>query len=101
MAFAENSKPLSEVSGLSEKLQAAWARSDQLFGIVKRQAMLPKPIAFRHPVIFYVRHLPAFPWNQICAGHLKWTSPNPRFYELFSRRIDPYLSSGYCHSHPD
>ena len=45
MAFAENYKPLSEVSGLSEKLQAAWARSDQLFGIVKRQAMLSKPIA--------------------------------------------------------
>ena len=101
MAFAENYKPLSEVSGLSEKLQAAWARSDQLFGIVKRQAMLSKPIAFRHPFIFYVGHLPAFAWNQICAGVLKWTSPNPRFDEIFSRGIDPDVDSGSCHAHPE
>jgi ergothioneine biosynthesis protein EgtB len=101
MAFAENYKPLSEVSDLSEKLQAAWARSDQLFDIVKRQAMLSKPIAFRHPFIFYVGHLPAFAWNQICAGVLKWTSPNSRFDEIFSRGIDPDVDSGSCHAHPD
>lgn len=84
-----------------EKFAAAWARTDELFAIVPPAAMLAQPIVWRHPVIFYVGHLPAFSWNQICGGILNWPSFNPYFDELFCRGIDPDVDTGECHWHPD
>jgi iron(II)-dependent oxidoreductase len=88
-------------AALHEQFLSAWNRSDELFGIIQSQAMLAKPIAFRHPFIFYVGHLPAFAWNQICGEMLQWKSFNPYFDELFSRGIDPDVETGGCHSHPE
>ena len=59
------------------------------------------PIVWRHPFIFYVGHLPAFSWNQICGAILKWKSFNPYFDDLFCRGIDPDVDTGECHWHPD
>ena len=84
-----------------EKFAAAWARSDELFAIVPPPAMLAQPIVWRHPFIFYVGHLPAFSWNQICGGILGWPSFNPYFDELFCRGIDPDVDTGECHWHPE
>jgi ergothioneine biosynthesis protein EgtB len=86
---------------LREKFTAAWARTDELFAIVRHQAMLAQPIVWRHPFIFYVGHLPAFSWNQICGGILNWPSFNPYFDDLFCRGIDPDVDTGECHWHPD
>ena len=83
------------------RLTLAWQRSDALFNIVRRESILRQPIPWRHPFIFYVGHLPAFAWNQICRGILGRGPLNSRFDELFSRGIDPDLDSGICHDHPD
>ncbi|MBM4262020.1 MAG: ergothioneine biosynthesis protein EgtB [Deltaproteobacteria bacterium] len=86
---------------LYAKFVTAWARSDAIFDIVGRTGMLAKPIVWRHPFIFYVGHLPAFSWNQICGGILEWKSFNRYFDELFCRGIDPDVDTGECHWHPD
>ena len=80
---------------------SAWARSDELFGLIRDDRLLSKPIVWRHPFLFYVGHLPAFSWNQICGSILKWQSFNPHFDELFCRGIDPDVDTGECHWHPE
>jgi hypothetical protein len=89
------------VDRLTGRFMKAWRRTDMLFDIVGLEAMLAKPIVWRHPFIFYVGHLPAFSWNQICGGLLEWRSFHPRFDELFCRGIDPDVDTGECHWHPE
>lgn len=84
-----------------EKFIAAWTRTDEILAIVPAEEILAKPIVWRHPVVFYVGHLPAFTWNQICGGILKWQSLNPYFDDLFCRGVDPDVDTGECHWHPD
>jgi ergothioneine biosynthesis protein EgtB len=86
---------------LREKFLAAWARTDEMFGIVSAPGILAQPIVWRHPFIFYVGHMPAFSWNQICGGILNWKSYNPYFDDLFCRGIDPDVDTGECHWHPE
>jgi ergothioneine biosynthesis protein EgtB len=100
MAFPVTRR-LEQPALLREQFLQAWSRSDELFGIVKPRAILAKPIVWRHPFIFYVGHLPAFAWNQICGTVLGWKSFNPNFDDLFSRGIDPDIETGECHAHPD
>ena len=69
--------------------------------IVGAGQTLTKPIVWRHPFIFYVGHLPAFSWNQICGGILHWPSFNAYFDDLFCRGIDPDVDTGECHWHPE
>jgi ergothioneine biosynthesis protein EgtB len=92
---------MDRAAALREQFLQVWDRSDDIFGIVKSRAMLARPIVFRHPFIFYVGHLPAFAWNQICREVLQWKSFNPHFDELFSRGIDPDVETGDCHTHPE
>src|SRR5512132_2878362 len=89
-----------QVEMLRQKFAAAWQRTDKLFSIVA-PAMMAQPIVWRHPFIFYVGHLPAFSWNQVCGGILNWPSLNPYFDDLFCRGIDPDVDTGECHWHPD
>src|SRR5262245_22215404 len=86
---------------LRAKFSAAWERTNEIFGIVRTQEMLTAPIVWRHPFIFYVGHLPAFSWNQICGAILNWKSFNPYFDDLFCRGMDPDVDTGECHWHPD
>ena len=86
---------------IREQLVAAWARTDEIFAIVSAQNILAQPIVWRHPFIFYVGHLPAFAWNQVCGALLNWQSCNPYFDDLFCRGIDPDVDTGECHWHPD
>jgi ergothioneine biosynthesis protein EgtB len=90
-----------EKDTLKERFLSAWSRTDELFSLVKESAFLTKPIVWRHPFVFYVGHLPAFSWNQICGGTLNWKSFNPFFDDLFCRGIDPDVDTGECHWHPD
>lgn len=82
------------------RLQSAWKRTDDLFALLKPEALIAQPIVWRHPFIFYAGHLPAFAWNQIC-GSLNRLSFNPYFDEIFCRGIDPDIDTGNCHPHPD
>jgi ergothioneine biosynthesis protein EgtB len=101
MALSVSRRIAGDASALRERFLSTWNRTDEIFDIVKSHAMLSKPIALRHPFIFYVGHLPAFAWNQICRGVLGWKSFNPQFDELFSRGIDPDVETGECHAHPE
>lgn len=71
------------------RFASAWRRTDDLFALVPRSAWLAQPIDLRHPVLFYVGHLPAFAWNQIGRGALGLGHVNPRLDALFARGIDP------------
>src|SRR5258706_7021588 len=83
------------------ELQAAWRRSDDLFGLLDAEALLYRPIVWRHPFVFYLGHLPAFAWNQTWGEPRRRQSPNPFFDEIFSRGIDPDVDTGACHAHPE
>ena len=90
-----------KIDDLRENFISAWARTDEIFAIVPRSEWAANPIVWRHPFIFYVGHLPAFSWNQICGAILQWNSLNPYFDDLFCRGIDPDVDTGKCHWHPD
>ena len=50
------------------RLQAAWRRSDRLFGLLADAAWPEQPIPLRQPFLFYLGHLPAFAWNHKDIG---------------------------------
>lgn len=89
------------IEGVREKLISAWARTDEIFAIVPDGELGAAPIVWRHPFIFYVGHLPAFSWNQVCGAILDWQSFNACFDDLFCRGIDPDVDTGECHWHPE
>ena len=70
-------------------LEAAWRRSDELFDLLPESGLDLQPIDLRHPLIFYLGHLPAFAWNQLCRGVLGRESFRPDFDDLFEFGIDP------------
>jgi ergothioneine biosynthesis protein EgtB len=74
---------------IQEQLRETWARSDQIFALIDPAFMYAQPISLRHPVIFYLGHLPAFAWNQVCRGLLGTPPFQADFDELFERGIDP------------
>ena len=74
---------------VAERLRACWSRSDEIFGLLEPDALYEQPIALRHPLIFYLGHLPAFAWNQVCRGVLAMPSFRPEFDSLFERGSDP------------
>ena len=80
--------PISGVDQLSKRLQAARARSDELFEIVHPAALYDRPISERHRIIFYLGHLEAFDWN-LFREPLGLTSFHSEFDKLFAFGIDP------------
>ena len=80
-------------SSLQKELEDARRRTDSLFALVSPEAMYARPIPERHRLIFYLGHLEAFDWNQLC----RWTLDKPAFHasfdELFEAGIDPAVGS--------
>ena len=74
---------------LQERLSSCWSRSDEIFDLLEDGAIYEQPIGLRHPLIFYLGHLPAFAWNQVCRGLLDMPSFRPGFDSVFERGIDP------------
>jgi ergothioneine biosynthesis protein EgtB len=74
---------------IADRLRACWSRSDEIFDRVEPDVLFEQPISLRHPLIFYLGHLPAFAWNQVCRGVLGTASFRPEFDSLFERGIDP------------
>jgi ergothioneine biosynthesis protein EgtB len=70
-------------------LEAAWERTDRIFGFVADEALLARPIPLRQPFLFYVGHLPAFAWNHVGRGVLKLPAFDPDLDALFEAGIDP------------
>jgi len=72
-----------------DRLQHAWTMSDRIFELVPQDRWLDQPIKLRHPILFYVGHLPAFAWNQVGRGLLDLGPQHETFDELFEFGIDP------------
>ncbi len=75
------------------RLEAAWARSDEVFATLSPAAFSLRPIALRHPLLFYLGHLPAFAYNQIVRGALGEPPLDAALDSLFERGIDPESES--------
>jgi ergothioneine biosynthesis protein EgtB len=78
-----------------QRLRETWAMSDRIFDLLPRESWLEQPIRLRHPVLFYIGHLPAFAWNQVGRAVLGLGQLHPEFDELFERGIDPVGVDGY------
>src|SRR5947209_3259020 len=74
---------------LYKALADARRRTDELFDLLVPEALYDRPIPERNRNIFYLGHLEAFDWNQICRGPLEIPSFHPEFDKLFEFGIDP------------
>ena len=55
--------------------------------------MYARPIPERHRLIFYLGHLEAFDWNQLCRWTLGKSGFHPSFDQLFEAGIDPAVGT--------
>ena len=74
---------------LEERLPDARRRSDEIFALVKPDALYERPIPERHRIIFYIGHLEAFDWNLLGERVFGLKSFHPSFDRLFAFGIDP------------
>src|SRR5256885_3109391 len=74
---------------LLAELGGARGQGDELFSVLRPEAMYLRPIAERHRVIFYLGHLDGFDSIQICREGLGQKSPDPGLDDLFQAGIDP------------
>src|ERR1700737_1799168 len=70
------------------------ARSKALFDLVSEEAYYSRPIALRHPLVFYEGHLPAFSFNTLVKRGLGRPSVDAGLETLFARGIDPHEATG-------
>jgi formylglycine-generating enzyme required for sulfatase activity len=71
------------------ELAGARERTNELFGLLRADAMLDRPVPERHRLLFYLGHVEAFDWNMICRHDLSIPSFNAEFDQLFAFGIDP------------
>jgi ergothioneine biosynthesis protein EgtB len=76
-------------SGLLQNLAEARARTEELFRIVRPEAIYDRPISERHRIIFYIGHLEAFDWNLLGRGHFDLPAFDAAYDKLFAFGIDP------------
>jgi formylglycine-generating enzyme required for sulfatase activity len=74
---------------LAVELQQARRQSDRLFSTLKSKYLYERPIRERHRVVFYIGHLDAFDYIQICREGLALRSKAPALDSLFQAGIDP------------
>jgi ergothioneine biosynthesis protein EgtB len=74
---------------LHTRLLDARARTDEIFRVVRDQAIYDRPIPERHRIIFYVGHVEAFDWNLLAQRGFGLLSSQRIFDRLFAFGIDP------------
>src|SRR5260221_6665887 len=67
-------------------------RSRALFDMLPEDVYFSRPIALRHPIVFYEGHLPGFSFNTLVKKALGLPSIDPHLEALFARGIDPHES---------
>jgi ergothioneine biosynthesis protein EgtB len=70
------------------------ARTAEIFSLLADDALYDQPIALRHPIIFYVGHLPGFSLNTLVKKALGQSGVDESLERLFARGIDPDESTG-------
>src|SRR5712675_610662 len=89
MSMLATQNDAATMQGLQQRLVDARERTDELFRLVKADALYERPIAERHRIIFYIGHLEAFDWNLLGERVFGLKSFNPEFDRLFAFGIDP------------
>ena len=79
--------------GLQQELDEARKRTDSLFELIRPKSFYARPIPERHRLIFYLGHLEAFDWNQLCRWTLGQPAFHPSFDQLFEAGIDPAVGT--------
>jgi ergothioneine biosynthesis protein EgtB len=84
---------------LDREAAVAWYRrnrrqSEALFDLLAESAYYSRPIALRHPIVFYEGHLPAFSFNTLVKKALGGSGIDARLEALFARGIDPHEGTG-------
>src|ERR1700694_3494751 len=74
---------------LHTRLINARTRTDEVFRIVRDEAMYERPIAERHRIIFYLGHVEAFDWNLLAQRAFGLKTVQRTFDDLFAFGIDP------------
>src|SRR5690242_16007787 len=74
---------------LHSRILQARSRTDELFGIVRQEALYDRPIPERHRVVFYLGHVEAFDWNLLAQRAFGLKAFHPQFDRLFAFGIDP------------
>jgi iron(II)-dependent oxidoreductase len=74
---------------LQTRLNQARKRTDEVFEIVREEAMYDRPINERHRIIFYTGHVEAFDWNLLANRAFGLRSFHESFDKLFAFGIDP------------
>jgi ergothioneine biosynthesis protein EgtB len=69
------------------------ARSRALFALLSDDAYYSRPIALRHPIVFYEGHLPGFSFNTLVKKAIGGPSLDAPLEALFARGIDPEESA--------
>jgi gamma-glutamyl hercynylcysteine S-oxide synthase len=82
------------------RLLDARERTDELFRIVREEAMYDRPIPERHRIIFYLGHVEAFDWNLLGQRAFGLRSVQRTFDDLFAFGIDP-VGGGLPNDTPD
>src|SRR5262249_38954093 len=81
-----------------ERYRENRARSRALFDLVADEAYYSRPIALRHPLVFYEGHLPGFSFNTLVKKGLGGSSIDARLEDLFARGIDPHEAAASASS---
>ena len=89
MSFTASASAAIDRDALVGRYRRNRDRSRALFDILADDAYYSRPIALRHPIVFYEGHLPAFSFNTLVKTALGGDSIEPRLEALFARGIDP------------
>src|SRR4051812_38096732 len=76
-------------------------RSRLLFDAITEDAYYSRPIALRHPIVFYEGHLPGFSFNTLIKKALGRPGIDEPLEALFARGIDPHESAALSASAED
>src|SRR5271154_1193347 len=74
---------------LHTRLLNARAQTDDLFRIVRDEAIYDRPIPERHRIIFYLGHVEAFDWILIAERAFGLQSAQRSFDDFFAFGFDP------------
>src|ERR1035438_2946200 len=80
---------LSTPPNFASRIAQARARTDEMFNIVREEAMYDRPIPERHRIIFYLGHVEAFDWNLLGDRAFGLRPFHKAFDRLFAFGIDP------------
>ena len=74
---------------LQTRLLQARSRTDEIFALIRGEALYDRPIAERHRLIFYLGHVESFDWNLLGRRAFGLHSFQPSLDQLFAFGIDP------------